>query len=207
MYLQIHPDNPQARNISKVVDYLRNGGVIIYPTDTIYGLGCDIFNTEAINRICRIKKVDPKKSHFSCICSDLSHISDYTKSVDTPTFRLLKNAVPGPFTFILEASKAVPKLFKTKRNTIGIRVPDNKICHEIVKELGHPIVSASLPMDNEVEQYTDPELIYEVFGDLVDVVIDGGPGGIVPSTVLDFTTGEVQVKREGAGDWKKLLGE
>jgi len=120
---------------------------------------------------------------------------------------LLKNAVPGPFTFILEASKAVPKLFKTKRNTIGIRVPDNKICHEIVKALGHPIVSASLPMDNEVEQYTDPELIYEIFGDLVDVVIDGGPGGILPSTVLDFTNDEVQVTREGAGDWKKLLGE
>lgn len=207
MYLQIHPDNPQARNISKVVSYLRNGGVIIYPTDTIYGLGCDIFNTEAINRICRIKKVDPKKSYFSCICSDLSHISDYTKSIDTPTFRLLKTALPGPYTFILEASKEVPKMFKTKRNTIGIRVPDNKICHEIVKELGHPIVSASLPMDSQVEQYTDPEEMYEIFGDMVDIVVDGGHGGIMPSTIIDCSNGAPELVREGAGDWKKLLGE
>ena len=202
MLLHIHPDNPQVRNIKTVVDCLRKGGVIIYPTDTIYGIGCDISNADAIARIARIKKIDVKKAQFSFICSDLSHLSDYAKSVDTPIFRVLKNCLPGPYTFILPASKQVPKLLKTKKDTVGIRVPDNKICHEIVKELGHPIMSASLPMDGEVEYFTDPDVMNDLFGDIVDIVIDGGIGGIVASTVVDCTTGTASLIRAGAGKWE-----
>ncbi len=206
MLLPIHPLNPQERAINIVVDCLKKGGVVIYPTDTIYGIGCDIFQPDAIARIARIKKIDLKKAQFSFICSDLSHLSDYTKSVDTPIFRLLKAALPGPFTFILDASKAVPKLLKTKKDTVGIRVPDNKICNEIVLKLGHPIMSASLPMDLDIEYITDPELMEELFGNQVDIVIDGGIGNIVSSTVIDCTSGKAELIREGAGDWHKLLG-
>lgn len=204
MLLHIHPDDPQPRNIKTVVDTLRNGGIIIYPTDTIYGLGCDIYNTAAIERICRIKNIDPKKAQFSFVCSDLSHISDYTRSIDTPIFRVLKAALPGPYTFILEASKQVPKLLKTKKDTVGIRVPDHKICHEIVRELGNPIMSVSLPMDEDVEYYTDPELMHDRFEKLVDIVIDSGHGGIIPSTVIDCTSGAPELIREGAGEWEHL---
>lgn len=203
MLLQIHPDNPQPRNIKMVVDCLRKGGLIIYPTDTIYGIGCDIYNADAIERIARIKQVDVKKAQFSFICSDLSHLSDYAKSVDTPMFRLLKAKLPGPYTFILNASKQVPKLLKTKKDTVGIRVPQNNICHEIVRELEHPIMSASLPMDEEVEYFTDPELMYDRFGHLVDIVIDGGHGGIVSSTVVDCTSGAPELIRLGAGEWEE----
>jgi tRNA threonylcarbamoyl adenosine modification protein (Sua5/YciO/YrdC/YwlC family) len=206
MFLQIHPDNPQPRNIKIVVECLMDGGVIIYPTDTIYGIGCNIFNAEAITRIARIKQVDVKKAQFSFICCDLSHLSDYAKSVDTPIFRLLKAALPGPYTFILDASKQVPKQLKTKKDTVGIRVPDNKICHEIVKELGHPLMSASLPMDSDVEYFTDPEIMYEQFGNVVDIVIDGGIGHILASTVIDCTTGAPVLVREGAGEWEALIG-
>lgn len=206
MLIHIHPDNPQERNIKTVVDRLKNGGVIIYPTDTIYGLGCDIYNTQAIERICRIKNIDPKKAQFSFVCSDLSHISDYTRSIDTPIFRLLKAALPGPYTFILEASKQVPKMLKTKKDTVGIRVPDNKICQMLVKELGHPIMSVSLPMDDEIEYYTDPELMEDKFGNVVDIVIDSGIGEIEPSTVIDCTSGAPELIRDGAGEWEKLLG-
>ena len=206
MLLEIHPDNPHKRNIDVVVDCLKKGGVIIYPTDTIYGLGCDIYNNEAIERICRIKNINPKKAQFSFVCSDLSHINDYTKSFNTPIFRLLKKALPGPFTFILEASKQVPKMLKTKKDTVGIRVPDHNICHEIVKALGHPIMSTSLPMDADVEYYTDPEIMYEVFQNDVDIVIDGGHGSIIPSTIIDCTEGSPELIREGAGDWEKLIG-
>ncbi len=205
MLLNIHPVDPQPRHIKTVVDCLRKGGVIIYPTDTIYGIGCDISNADAVARIARIKKVDPKKAHFSFICSDLSHLSDYAKSVPTPIFRLLKAALPGPYTFILEASKQVPKMLKTKKDTVGIRVPDNRICMDIVHELGHPIMSASLPMDVDVEYFTDPEVMYEHFGALVDIVIDGGPGRILSSTVIDCTSGTPELIREGAGDWESLL--
>lgn len=200
MLLHIHPDNPQPRNIKTVIDCLQSGGVIIYPTDTIYGLGCDIYNASAIERIARIKNIDPKKAQFSFVCSDLSHISDYTKSVDTPIFRMLKAALPGPYTFIFEASKQVPKLLKTKKDTVGIRVPDHIICQQIVKELGHPIMSVSLPMDDDIEYYTDPELMYERFGNVVDIVIDSGIGEIIPSTVIDCTGGYPVLIREGAGD-------
>ena len=207
MLLRIHPDNPQARNIAMAVHSLREGGVIIYPTDTIYGLGCDIYNTNAIEKICRIKGILPKNAQFSFICSDLSHLSDYTRSVDTPIFRLLKAALPGPYTFILKASKQVPKMLKTKKDTVGIRVPDHKIVQELVKELGHPIMSVSLPMDDEeVEYWTDPELMDERFGHEVDWVIDGGFGNTVASTVINCADGSPELIREGAGEWEKLLG-
>ena len=205
MLVQIHPDNPNPRNVKMVVDCLRSGGIIIYPTDTIYGIGCDIFNAEAIARIVKFKNIDIKKAQFSFICADLSHLSDYAKSVTTPVFRLLKAALPGPYTFILEASKQVPKQLKTKKDTVGIRIPDNKICHTIVSELGHPIMSTSLPMDGDVEYFTDPEIIDEAFGDKVDMVIDGGIGSILASTVIDCTSGAPVLIREGAGEWQKLF--
>jgi tRNA threonylcarbamoyl adenosine modification protein (Sua5/YciO/YrdC/YwlC family) len=205
MLLRIHPSDPQERLILQVADCLKKGGVIIYPTDTIYGLGCDIYNQDAIKRICRIKNVDVKKSQFSFVCSDLSHISQFAKSMDTPLFRMLKKAWPGPFTFILEASKEVPKLMKTKKETVGIRVPDNKICHSIIKALGHPIISASLPMDADVEYFTDPEEIHEKFFKLVDMVIDGGPGNLEASTIIDCTGAQPEVIREGAGNWQNLF--
>jgi tRNA threonylcarbamoyl adenosine modification protein (Sua5/YciO/YrdC/YwlC family) len=204
MLIHIHPDNPQPRLLRQVADTLSKGGVIIYPTDTIYGIGCDIYNADAIERICRIKGIQPKHAQFSFICCDLSHLSDYARSVDTPTFRLLKAALPGPYTFILEASKAVPKALKSKKDTVGIRVPNHRIAHELVKALDHPIMSVSLPMDEDVEQYTDPGIMYERFGHLVDLVIDGGPGGIIPSTVIDCTSTPILI-REGAGEWEKLL--
>jgi tRNA threonylcarbamoyl adenosine modification protein (Sua5/YciO/YrdC/YwlC family) len=201
MLLPIHPVDPQERNLRTVVDCLRSGGVVIYPTDTIYGIGCSIFNADAIVRIARIKKMDPKKAHFSFICPDLSDLSDYAKHVDTPIFRLLKAALPGPYTFILEASRQVPKQLKTKKDTVGIRVPDNKICQRIVRELGQPLMSASLPTEEDVAYYTDPEIMHEQFGNLVDIVIDGGPGNIMPSTVVDCTSGTPVLVREGAGEW------
>jgi len=205
MLLNIHPVNPQARNIQTVVDCLKNGGVIIYPTDTIYGIGCDIYNAAAIERIMQIKKKEALKSMFSFICSDLSHLSDYAKSVDTPVFRLLKSALPGPYTFILGASKEVPKLLKTKKDTVGIRVPNNLICQHIVKELGHPLMSTSLPMEGDITYYTDPEHMFEKFGSLVDIVIDGGIGNTIPSTIIDCTGSKPELVREGAGEWQSLL--
>ena len=205
MLLHIHPDNPQPRNIKTAADVLRKGGVIIYPTDTIYGLGCDIYNTEAILRICRIKGIDPKKAQFSFVCSDLSHLSDYARSVNTPVFRLLKQALPGAYTFILEASKEVPRQLRTKKDTVGIRVPDHPITQALVRELGHPIMSVSLPMDGDVEYYTDPEVMHNVFEKQVDLVIDGGAGGVLPSTVVDQTSGQPELIRPGAGSWEELL--
>lgn len=198
MILKIHPQNPQKRLIQQVSECLKSGGVIIYPTDTIYGLGCDIHQPKAIEKICRLKDIDPKKAQFSFICRDLSHLSDYTKSIDTPLYRLLKSHLPGPFTFILPAGKSVPKLLQNKKSTIGIRVPDNEICRNILDELGNPILSTSLPGEM-VEEYTDPEIIQEKFGSVVDYVIDGGLGGINPSTVVDCTSDDWHVLRQGAG--------
>ena len=200
MLLRIHPKNPQQRLLHEVSESLKNGGVIIYPTDTIYGLGCDIYQPKAIERVCRIKTLDPQKANLSFICRDLSHLSDYTKSIDTPLYRNLKNHLPGPYTFILPASKLVPKLLKSKKDTVGLRVPDNVICSSILAELGNPILSASLPGEM-VEEYTDPEIIYEKFGKLVDYVIDGGPGGVIPSTVIDCTTSDWNIIRQGLGEW------
>ncbi|HCF63353.1 MAG TPA: threonylcarbamoyl-AMP synthase [Chitinophagaceae bacterium] len=198
MLIRIHPENPQPRLIQQVVDCLKRGGIIIYPTDTIYGLGCDIFQPKAVEQICRIKGIDPSKAQLSFICRDLSHLSDYTKSIGTPLYRVLKSHLPGPYTFILPASKQVPKILHTKKSTVGLRVPDNAICRAILDSLGNPLLSASLPGEM-VEDYTDPEVMYENFGNRVDFVIDGGAGGMVPSTVIDCTTDEWSVLREGAG--------
>lgn len=201
MLLHLHPDNPQPRNIKTIMECLLDGGVIIYPTDTIYGLGCDIFQHKAIERICQIKHVDPAKAQLSFICYDLSDLSQYTKSISTPLYRMLRNYLPGPYTFILPASKQVPKILKSKKDTIGLRVPDNKIAQGLIKELGHPILSSSLPGEM-VEEYTDPEIIYDKFEHLVDIVVDGGIGGIVPSTVVDCTGEEPEVIRKGLGVWE-----
>lgn len=200
MLLKIHPNDPQFRLIRTVVEHLQNGGIIIYPTDTIYGLGCDILQHKAIERICQIKKVDPKKAQLSFICSDLSHLSEYTKQVSTSTYRLLREYLPGPYTFILPASKMVPKILQGRKDTIGLRIPDNKIALSIISELGRPILSASLPGEM-VEDYTDPEIMHENFRNLVDVVVDGGIGGSIPSTIVDCTSDEPKVIREGLGVW------
>jgi tRNA threonylcarbamoyl adenosine modification protein (Sua5/YciO/YrdC/YwlC family) len=203
MYLHIHPQNPQQRNINTVVETLRKGGVIIYPTDTIYGLGCDIFNQKAIERICRIKGINPAKAQLSFICYDISDMSKYVRPIPTVVYRLLRYHLPGPYTFILNASKEVPKLLKNKKDTVGLRIPDNVIARCIVKELGHPILSVSLPGDM-VEEYTDPELIYRNFEKLVDVVVDGGVGGMVPSTIIDCTGEEPVLTRQGLGAWETV---
>jgi tRNA threonylcarbamoyl adenosine modification protein (Sua5/YciO/YrdC/YwlC family) len=200
MLLQIHPLNPQPRQIKTVIDCLLSGGIIIYPTDTIYGLGCDIFQHKAVERICRIKNVDPQKANLFFICDDLADLSKYTKPISTPVFRLLKQYLPGPYTFLLPASKEVPKILKTKKDTIGLRVPHHAIASAIVKELGHPLLSASLPGEM-VEDYTDPDYMFENFGKLVDIVVDGGIGGMIPSTIVDCTGEEPVVTREGLGEW------
>jgi tRNA threonylcarbamoyl adenosine modification protein (Sua5/YciO/YrdC/YwlC family) len=200
MLISIHPDNPQARQLSMVKDCLENGGIIAYPTDTLYGLGCDIFHPEAIEKICAIKKVNPEKANLSFICSDLSDLSLYAKAIDNSLFRILKKALPGPFTFILPASKQVPKILQSKKKTIGLRIPDNHIALSIIKTLGHPILSASFPGE-AVEDYTDPEIIYAHWGNQIDMVVDGGIGGVVPSTVVDCTGETYEVIRQGAGIW------
>ena len=201
MLMHLHPVDPQPRNIRMIVECLLDGGVIIYPTDTIYGLGCDITQRNAVERICRIKQVDPAKAQLSFICYDLSDLSNYTKSISTPVYRLLKTYLPGPYTFILPASKQVPKILKSRKDTIGLRIPDNVIARSLVRELGHPILSSSLPGDM-VEDYTDPEIMEEKFGKLVDIVVDGGIGGILPSTVVDCTGEEPVVIRKGLGIWE-----
>ena len=201
MLLHIHPENPQPRLIKQVVESLQQGGIIIYPTDTVYGLGCDILQQKAVERICRIKKVDPKKAQLSFVCSDLSHLSEYAKPLSNPVYRLLKEHLPGPYTFILPASKMVPKIMQSKKDTIGLRIPANNIAMAIIKELGRPILSASLPGEM-VEDYTDPEVMHENFMNEVDYVIDGGIGGMVPSTVVDCTGDEPVLIRDGLGEWK-----
>ena len=201
MLVKIYPENPSEKAIELVVDVLKKGGLVIYPTDTVYGLGCDITNHKAIERIARIRGIKPEKAHFSFICYDLSHISDYIKPIDNETYRVIKKALPGPFTFIFNASKKVPKMLSSNKKTVGIRVPDNNIARAIVKELGNPIISTSIRDEDEIKEYsTDPELIYEKFKDLVDLVIDGGYGDNEPSTVIDCTMGEFEVIREGKGD-------
>jgi tRNA threonylcarbamoyl adenosine modification protein (Sua5/YciO/YrdC/YwlC family) len=200
MFLHVHPDNPNPRHIETIIECLQDGGVIIYPTDTIYGLGCDIFQSKSIEKIARIKNVDPQKTQLSFICADLSDLSKYAKSISTPLYRTLRNYLPGPYTFILPASKQVPKLLSSKKNTIGLRVPDHPIAKAIVQRLGHPILSASLPGDM-VEEYTDPDCIYDRFKNLVDIVVDGGIGGMVPSTIIDCTKDTYQILRQGAGEW------
>ncbi|WP_026839145.1 L-threonylcarbamoyladenylate synthase [Gillisia sp. JM1] len=198
--IRIYEENPNPKDIKKVVDVLRKGGLIIYPTDTVYGLGCDITNTNALERIAQIKQVKLDKANFSFICEDLSNLSDYVKQIDSPTFKLLKRNLPGPFTFILPGNNNLPNVFK-KKKTVGIRVPDNNICRAIVRELGNPIVSTSIKDEDEVIEYTtDPELILEKWDNLVDLVIDGGYGDNIASTVVDLTGIEPEVIREGKGN-------
>lgn len=201
MLISIHPTNPQPRQLAIIKDCLESGGIIAYPTDTIYGLGCDIFHPEAVAKICAIKKVNPEKAQLSFICSDLSHLSNYAKSINNSLFRILKSTLPGPFTFVLPASKEVPKILQNKKKTIGLRIPDNKIALAIIETLGHPILSASFPGEN-IEDYTDPEIIQEHWGKQIDIVVDGGIGGIIPYTVIDCTTDEYIILRQGAGIWE-----
>ncbi|MBD8488133.1 threonylcarbamoyl-AMP synthase [Echinicola sp. CAU 1574] len=204
--IKIYPENPNPRQVNQVVDVLRKGGVIIYPTDTIYGIGCDIYNQKAIERICLIKGVKPQKQNFSFICYDLSNIAEYTRALSTPVFKVMKKALPGPFTFILDANNNVPKLLHSKKKTVGIRIPDHSIPRILVKELGQPIVTTSIRDEDDVLEYsTDPELIYEKYRDLVDVVIDGGYGNNVASTVVDCTGGDIEVVRQGQGDLEEML--
>ena len=198
MLVSVHPDNPQERIIKQIADCLQDGGVVIYPTDTVYGLGCDIFQPKAVERICRIKGIDPERANLSFICSDLSDLSKYARSITTPQYRFIKQYIPGPFTFILPASKEVPKILKSKKNTIGLRVPNHHITHAIAAALGHPILSSSLPGDM-VEEYTDPEIIHDRFGKLVDMVVDGGIGGMEYSTVVDMTDEQPEIIRQGLG--------
>jgi tRNA threonylcarbamoyl adenosine modification protein (Sua5/YciO/YrdC/YwlC family) len=199
--LQIHPKNPEPRKIARVVDVLKEGGIVIYPTDTIYGIGCDLMNRKSIERLCQIKNIKPHKLDLSFICNDLSHISDYVKRLDTPVFKLLKKALPGPFTFILESSSRVPKILDVNKKTVGIRIPDHPIPRALVAVLNNPLITSSIKDDDLIKAYTtDPEEIYEDFKQHVDIVIDGGAGGNIPSTVVDCTEGEFIIIRQGLGD-------
>jgi tRNA threonylcarbamoyl adenosine modification protein (Sua5/YciO/YrdC/YwlC family) len=199
-FIKIYEKNPNPKEIKKVVNFLRKGGLVIYPTDTVYGIGCDITNTKALERIARIKGIKLAKANWSFICADLSNLSDYVKQIDTATFKILKRALPGPYTFILPGNNNLPKVFK-KKKTVGIRVPDNSIARALVEELGNPIVSTSIRDEDELLEYTtDPELIFEKWEKLVDVVIDGGYGDNVASTVIDLSGHEPEVLREGKGD-------
>jgi tRNA threonylcarbamoyl adenosine modification protein (Sua5/YciO/YrdC/YwlC family) len=201
-FIKIYENKPSEAAIQKVVAVLRNGGLVIYPTDTVYGLGCDITNSKALERIARIKGVKLEKANFSFVCHDLSNLSDYVKQIDTPTFKILKHHLPGPYTFILPGNNSLPKEFK-KKTTVGIRVPANAIALEIVKQLGNPIVSTSIHDDDAVLEYsTDPELIFEKWQNLVDVVIDGGYGDNMGSTIVDLSGHEPVLIRAGKGEWK-----
>lgn len=199
-FIKIYNENPNPREIDKVVAVLRKGGLIIYPTDTVYGLGCDITNNRALEKIAKIKNVKLAKANFSFICNDLSHLSDYVRQIDTPTYKILKRALPGAYTFVLPGNNNLPKAFKNKK-TVGIRVPDNTIAREIVKVLGNPIVSTSIYDEDDVIEYTtDPELIFEKWQHKVDIVIDGGYGDNQASTVIDLSDGYPEIIREGKGD-------
>jgi tRNA threonylcarbamoyl adenosine modification protein (Sua5/YciO/YrdC/YwlC family) len=198
MLIKLYEENPSQKEILKIVEVLRRGGVIIYPTDTVYGMGCDITCQKAIERIARLKQIKPEKANFSFICYDLSHLSDYCKPISNHVFRMMKKNLPGPFTFILDANGNTPRLLKSNKKSVGIRVPDNNIIREIVRELGNPVLSTSVHDDDEIVEYTtDPELIYEKYSDFAEIVIDGGYGGNIPSTVVDCTGGEIEILREG----------
>ena len=204
--IELFPQNIDLRKMKQIVECLRDGGLIIYPTDTVYGLGCDIFNKQAVERVCQLKGVKLQKMNFSFICSDLSNISDYTMNVSTPTYKLMKRCLPGPYTFILRANNAVPKLFKNNKKTVGIREPDNPITRTIVQELGHPILTTSVHHEDDIIDYiTEPSAIFERYENLVDIVIDGGTGGYHPSTIIDCTEDEPIVVREGAGEVEDLF--
>ncbi len=201
MLLRLNEKNIPTDDLQKISECLQNGGILIYPTDTVYALGCDITNARAIERICKLKGIKPDKSNFSFICSDLSQLSEFTKAIPNQVFRIMKKALPGPYTFILEANSNVPKLLKQNRKTVGIRVPDNAICKAIVQHLGNPLISTSLhdTSDDILEYFSDPEVIHRQYQDVVDMVIDGGFGNIYPSTVLDCSGPEIEIIREGLG--------
>ncbi len=199
MFLKIYPENPNIKDISRVVQVLRDGGLVIYPTDTVYAIGCDALNVRAVEKICKIKGIDPQKTNLSIICYDLSNISEYAK-VDTTTFKLMKKNLPGPFTFILNATTSLPKIYKNRKE-VGIRVPNNNIIRTLVNELGNPILTMSIHDEDEIIEYsTDPELIHEKYENIVDLVIDGGFGGIEPSTVVDCREEEPVITRQGKGE-------
>ncbi|MCE3225585.1 MAG: Threonylcarbamoyl-AMP synthase [Bacteroidetes bacterium] len=206
MLLRLNENNISVSTIDQIVRCLKDGGIIIYPTDTVYAVGGDITKTRAIERICKLKNIKPEKANFSFVCSDLSHLSEYTKPISNSVFRIMKKALPGPYTFILEANSNVPKLLKQERKTVGIRVPDNNICKEIVNALGNPIISTSLHdnSDDILEYFSDPEIIHQQYSEMVDLVIDGGFGNIHPSTVLDCSGEEIEVVREGLGSLEIL---
>lgn len=205
-FIKIYPENPDIKKIQRIVEVLRDGGVIIYPTDTVYGMGCDINKQRAVERIAHIKGIKPKKHNFSFICYDLSDIADYTRALSTPVFKVMKKALPGPYTFILEANNQVPKILNSNKKTVGIRVPDHSVPRLLVKELGSPILTTSIRDEDDVVEYsTDPELIYEKYKDLVDIVIDGGYGKNVASTILDCTGNQIEVVREGLGSVEDIL--
>ena len=200
-YLRIHPDNPELRKIQKAADILKKGVVIIYPTDTVYGIGCDLMNKKGINHLLQIKGLKPKQFNFSFICSSLSEVSEYTRQLDNQVFKSLKRCFPGPFTFILNSSSNVPKILNQSKQTVGIRIPDNNIIQSLVQELGNPIISTSIKDKDEIIEYTtDPELIYDIYGNQVECMIDGGMSGNVPSTVVDYSSDDPEIIREGAGD-------
>lgn len=199
-FIKLYNENPNPRQVRYIADILANGGIIIYPTDTVYGLGCDIHNHKAVERIARMKGIKPEKANFSFICYDLSHLSDYSKQVDNTVYKLMRKNLPGPFTFVLNASSNVPKILKNKKKTVGIRIPDNNIVRDIVHELGNPILTTSIRDEDEIIEYTtDPELIYERYKNQVDIVIDGGFSDNTPSTIVDCSQGDVQILREGVG--------
>ena len=201
--LSIHPDNPEPRKIARAVEVLRKGGIVVYPTDTIYGIGCDLKNRRAVQRLCQTIGIRPQKLNLSFICYDLSHISEFVRRIDTPVFKILKKALPGPFTFIFESSSNVPKILNVDKKTVGIRIPNHKIPRALVELLGNPLITSSIKNDDEIKEYTtDPEEIFEDFKHKVDLVIDGGTGGNVPSTIVDFTEGEPVVTRQGLGDFE-----
>ncbi len=201
MLLKIYPDNPEGRKIRQVIQSLNEGGIIIYPTDTVYGIGCDIFNQKAVEKVCRIRNLNPAKAMLSFICKDISQIAEYSAQIDNTIFRLMKRNLPGPFTFVLKSNNSVPKLLKNKKRTIGVRVPNHKIPLMIVEELGRPLLTASLKSDDEfLEYFTDPFDIYEDYKNLVDIVIDSGIGGNQPSTVVNCLGVLPEVIRVGAGD-------
>lgn len=205
-FLKINPDNPQFNRIDRVVTTLKKGGLVIYPTDTVYGIGCDLYNKKAVEKLCRLKGIKANKINLSFICYDLSDITQYARGISNPVFKLMKKALPGPFTFILEASTNVPKILDTKKKQVGIRIPENNITREIVRELGNPIVNMSIKDGDEIIEYTtDPEFIYEDFDKLVDIAIDGGYGQNVPSTVVNCIDDSFEVIREGLGDIEEYL--
>jgi tRNA threonylcarbamoyl adenosine modification protein (Sua5/YciO/YrdC/YwlC family) len=201
-FLSMHPVTPEPRKLLHVTALLKNGGIIVYPTDTIYGIGCDLMNRRAVERLCHILEIKPQKLNLSFICSDLSHISKYVKRIDTPEFKIIKKLLPGPFTFIFESSSHVPKILDVNKKTVGIRIPQHPIPLEIVKLLDNPLITSSIKDDDQIKEYTtDPEEIYEDFKHKVDLIIDGGPGGNIPSTIVDFTGGEPVVTRQGLGEF------